>query len=334
MKPLYPWSFTGCYFAVLHARRVSRNAIQKRALALCILACTCTCLHAQNSPTWPSTGPVGIGTASPQYPLDVRGNIYTDHSVIIDGGDLILQRTSNAYGFVTRPPIPGFQNLAFSVTGGSPLENICLNTNTAWITGNVGINTSAPQGKLHIVENNNTASVILESNSAGWGSGIYFKNTAPNGKGYGIYTSSYGSLNIADVNAGVDRIFIGANGNVGVNTNKVSDANYRFFVEGAIRARKVKVDQDSWPDYVFDKNYTLLPLAEVERFIKKYQHLPEVPAAGDVKKEGIDLGNNQAVLLKKIEELTLYLIEQQKQMDALRQQVKELQIMIVKNKNK
>jgi len=286
------------------------------------------------------SGSVGIGTAVQADKLAINGS-----TRILGGNDLLLQASSSA------PNDPG--DLIFQAASGAELSRIFSDPNGSGSmkfsigsipnekmvlapSGNLGIGVTNPQGKMHIVENNNTASLILESNSAGWGSGMYFKNTAPNGKGYGIYTSSYGSFNIADVAAQVDRLFIGANGNVGVGTNLVSDVNYKFFVGGAIRARKVRVDQDVWTDYVFDKDYTLRPLVEVESFIKKYRHLPDVPSAADVKKEGIDLGENQAVLLKKIEELTLYLIEQnrqlaeqQKQIDAFRQErsdMKQLQL--------
>jgi hypothetical protein len=105
-------------------------------------------------------------------------------------------------------------------------------------------------------------------------------------------------------------------------------ANYKLSVEGKIRARKVRVDQDTWADYVFDNNYSLRPLKEVEQYIQQEKHLPDVPTAEEVKKEGLDLGGNQAILLKKIEELTLYVIEQNKRIDEqqklLQQQQQEI----------
>jgi len=67
------------------------------------------------------------------------------------------------------------------------------------------------------------------------------------------------------------------------------------------------------PDYVFAPNYALRPLAEVERFVRQNSHLPEVPSAAEVAKDGLALGEMNATLLKKVEELTLYLIEQNKQ---------------------
>ncbi|MGN7787305.1 hypothetical protein ACTJIJ_22415 [Niabella sp. 22666] len=103
-----------------------------------------------------------------------------------------------------------------------------------------------------------------------------------------------------------------SNGNVGIGTRNPTE---KLSVKGKIRAQEIKVEADNgtnWPDYVFKKDYPLPSLAEVEKHIKEKGHLPEVPSAKEVEKEGIALGANQAVLLKKIEELTLYAIEQDK----------------------
>ena len=100
-----------------------------------------------------------------------------------------------------------------------------------------------------------------------------------------------------------------SNGYVGIGTRNPTE---RLSVKGKIRAQEVKVEADNninWPDYVFSKDYKLPSLSEVEKHIHEKGHLPEVPSAKEVEKEGIALGANQALLLKKIEELTLYLIE-------------------------
>lgn len=73
----------------------------------------------------------------------------------------------------------------------------------------------------------------------------------------------------------------------------------------------------SWPDYVFDKGYKLKPLSEVADFVKKNKHLPEIPSATEVEKDGFGLASMNEKLLKKVEELTLYLIEQDKKIKEL-----------------
>jgi hypothetical protein len=93
---------------------------------------------------------------------------------------------------------------------------------------------------------------------------------------------------------------------------------YRLYVEGGIMTEKVRVKlQGEWSDYVFDEDYDLMSLSEVESFIKENKHLPDVPSAEEVKKEGIDVAEMNATLLKKVEELTLHIIELEKKVNQL-----------------
>ena len=108
---------------------------------------------------------------------------------------------------------------------------------------------------------------------------------------------------------------------IGTNTNPApTDPLLKLAVNGNIYAQKLKVTQLGWADYVFDANYSLRPLNEVESFIKLNKHLPDVPSAKDVETNGVDLGDSQVILLRKIEELTLYVIELKKEVDALKDQ--------------
>jgi len=106
-------------------------------------------------------------------------------------------------------------------------------------------------------------------------------------------------------------------GNVGIGTTAVNGA--KLSVEGVIRARRVNVDAASivWSDFVFEPNYNLMSLIQLENFIVKNKHLPDVPSAIEVKENGIDLAQMDAILLQKIEELTLYIIEQDKRIKEL-----------------
>jgi len=99
-------------------------------------------------------------------------------------------------------------------------------------------------------------------------------------------------------------------------------------VNGTITSKKVKVTLTGWSDYVFNDDYHLRPLNEVERYVQQNHHLPEVPSAEEVKKDGLDVGDNQATLLKKIEELTLYVIEQNKR---LSEQEKKMEVQLKTN---
>lgn len=100
---------------------------------------------------------------------------------------------------------------------------------------------------------------------------------------------------------------------------------YKLYVEDGILTEKIKVALSSttqWSDFVFNDNYNLKPLAEVENYVKENKHLPEIPSADEVVKNGIDLGNMDSKLLQKIEELTLYVIQQQKEIETLKTKIK------------
>ena len=114
-----------------------------------------------------------------------------------------------------------------------------------------------------------------------------------------------------------------ANGNVGIGTT--NPGTNKLAVEGTIAARKVVVTATNpFPDYVFQPSYNLPSLDSVAQFLQANHHLPEIPSADSVAKNGLDLGGNQVVLLKKIEELTLYTIELQKKVEMLETQNKEM----------
>ncbi|MBD2703800.1 hypothetical protein IC229_24350 [Spirosoma sp. BT702] len=105
-------------------------------------------------------------------------------------------------------------------------------------------------------------------------------------------------------------------------------SDYNLFVSKGILTEKVKVavkNTSDWSDYVFKSGYSLKPLAEVEQYIRKHEHLPGVPSAEDVVEKGVDVAKMDAKLLEKIEELTLYSIEQQKENQALKDRVVELE---------
>ncbi|MBI3883195.1 MAG: TMF family protein, partial [Sphingobacteriales bacterium] len=157
--------------------------------------------------------------------------------------------------------------------------------------------------------------------NAGWSlSG----NTAADATSY--LGTPVGNTNNLRLNTnGIQRMMIsGSTGNIGigVDISAVTDADtYKLYVGNGIRTRKIKVDHATWPDYVFDAGYKLPSLQEVEQYILQNKHLPEIISTEEVKKDGVDLGDNQAALLKKIEELTLYMIDLNKNMIELNKKV-------------
>ncbi|MCP4679261.1 MAG: hypothetical protein GY854_27990 [Deltaproteobacteria bacterium] len=87
-----------------------------------------------------------------------------------------------------------------------------------------------------------------------------------------------------------------------------------------IKASELVLDGDRWADFVFEDDYNLMPIEEVEKYISSNGHLPDVPKAKKVARDGISIGESQAMLLQKIEELTLYLIAQNKKIQKLEQE--------------
>jgi hypothetical protein len=138
-----------------------------------------------------------------------------------------------------------------------------------------------------------------------------------NGGGSDNTTSSF----LVNNNASAEMFRILDNGNVGIG---ISSPQTKLGVNGTISAKKVKVTQTGWPDYVFNEHYALPNLLQVEQYINRYHHLPGIASEQEVKMNGLELGDNQANLLKKVEELTLYAIQQNKELEQLKSENKVL----------
>jgi hypothetical protein len=119
---------------------------------------------------------------------------------------------------------------------------------------------------------------------------------------------------------------------IGGNSARIA-TGYSLSVDGKIIAEEVKVQlSTAWPDYVFGKNYKLLPLDELEQSINKNKHLPNIPSAAEVEKDGISLGDMNKRLMEKVEELTLYIIDLNKKNNALAEKVQKLEELSQPNK--
>ena len=163
------------------------------------------------------------------------------------------------------------------------------------------------------------------SDSGQFGAGIHFQTRNLNNTNYLhaiIGENRYGSIIFetggAGVNAPTGKMTILNNGNVGIGT---TSPDSKLAVNGKIHAKEVKVNLIGWSDFVFYDNYSLPTLIEVEKHIKEKGHLKDIPSAKEVAENGIFLGEMDAKLLQKIEELTLYTIEQEKKIKKQEQEV-------------
>jgi hypothetical protein len=123
---------------------------------------------------------------------------------------------------------------------------------------------------------------------------------------------------------GASTMQIASNGTVCIGTT-TPGTSYKLVVEGKIGAREVVVTRATWADHVFNDDYNLKPLNKVAEYVKTHKHLEGIPTAAEVKKNGVPVGEMQAKLLQKVEELTLYTIAMKKENDELRTKVEELE---------
>lgn len=310
--------------------------------------------------TNPASGNIGIGTNNPSSSLDINADggipIIRGHGDYISSGLRFIDDSYNSEGQIKEWSIwkgnEWIKGLGFMrydavktcLQGGCDtpfalmddgsislgLYNNVVNvpaklsvTNDVNITG--AINTNHISTGSFVINNGYNHSTmrigkdghdnIIADNSPEkyYGGGYFFRVTAPD------------NINYHDV------MILSENGNIGIGINNPQN---KLDVNGTIHAKEVKVDLNGWADYVFKTDYKLPSLEDVERHIKEKGHLPSIPSEQEVLKNGINLGDNQRLLLQKIEELTLYSIEQNKQLKMQNEEINNLKLELKALKNK
>ena len=212
-------------------------------------------------------------------------------------------------------------------------DNLVISSDVGNIrfTNNVGIGIVNPSYKLDVSGEARIATTIVTNSNAPFSSSSILFSQAGFNNMFGVdgtWTSKYFGLK-------TDGTFVSMGGNFGIGTTTPTE---KLSVNGKIRAQEIKVEASPWPDYVFAKEYKLPTLQETEKHIKEKGHLSGIPSASEVKTNGIDLGEMNAKLLEKIEELTLHLIEMEKkntiQQKTSEAQIKKLQASVTELKSK
>ena len=293
-------------------------------------------MHAQNWTTGtgkiyvnPTTTKIGIGTTNPQYSLHVNGCAYIDKTEIIDGWEygylywkghsLVMGSPEGSYmhnsldlrpGGVSQEPLYS-QFRMYTATGiGQHDLKIQLKSDGDCFfdnPGNFGIGTTTPTSKFTVAGN-----VLLSIP----GSASAIEGLTVNISTFNTTTNAQRSyfLKLKDIGSTETAFFVRGDGNVGIGT---SVPGVKLDVIGTIRAHEVKVCLDQGCDYVFAPDYDLMSLPELEQFITANRHLPEVAPAAEMEQNGISLSEMNALLLKKVEELTLHVIELNKRIETL-----------------
>ncbi|MFQ6603190.1 hypothetical protein [Flavobacterium sp. C3NV] len=186
-----------------------------------------------------------------------------------------------------------------------------------YIAGNLGIgiaNPSNDQGWSRVLDvaGVNHSKILATSANSVYKVGVFSHSSWYGGGGL-IGTESNHSLHF--ITNYIAKMSILTNGNVGIGT--INPTN-KLDVNGTIHSKEVKVDMNGWPDFVFKKEYNLPTLDEVEKHIAEKGHLENIPSEEEVLQNGINLGEMNAKLLQKIEEMTLYLIEMKKENESLK----------------
>jgi hypothetical protein len=240
----------------------------------------------------------------------------------VNGGDLIL-KSGIASG-------TGYSNLIFNTTtagGTNPTEKMRITG-----AGDVGIGTTTPSQKLEIYHNDATGGIAL-NRAAGTSSKSEIKFSKAGAElwaiGNDIDNNGGQTFFIWDGVHGFAPILINQYGKVGIGGVTPPDnqnSMYELYVKDGICTRDVKVTAGTFPDYVFEKDYNLPSIYDLENYININKHLPGIPSAQEIKQnEGFEVGDMQQKLTKVVEEQALYIIDLQKQLDELKKRLENLE---------
>ncbi|NDP22876.1 MAG: hypothetical protein GZ091_17630 [Paludibacter sp.] len=310
------------------------------------------------------TGKLGIGVTDPQGALHVRGTydnswIYFSSNAGMNSTKY-KPKVGNGLAFTWNYSGNDEESI-INYTGSSNArldftswDGTNLATEMTLKKGRLGIGTITPRAALEVFGNNATPKIALRFTGADKAATNYIQSDtdghyleygtfgtaysgtlfgqslagstsilmAPKTTGYGfIGTTTSTSLIIGTNN--IERMRITPEGKVGIGISNIT-TDALLTVNGIIHASEVRVNLEGLADYVFKPSYNLMPLSQVEQFVKTNSHLPEIPSAAEVSKNGMNMGEMQNKLLQKIEELTLYMIDMQKTINIQSSQIEEL----------
>ena len=266
-----------------------------------------------------TTGKVGIGTTSPTSNIHISSSSNPQFQIRsqytgLRGLWITVDDDNSVVSFNSSYNNSGAYPITFKL---GAKEKVRITE-----TGKVGIGTDSPQRALHIVSSDDPK-IYIEGLSTADPTVNFRMNEIQYGViGWDI-ADNVMKLKYGSTMTGAKGINIDINNNIGIGTT--DPGSFKLAVEGKIGAHEIVVTMDGWADFVFESNYDLMPLKELETYIQENKHLPEIPTTAEVKKNGISVGEMNAKLLQKVEELTLYVIELQMKNEEQDKIIVELQ---------
>jgi len=276
-------------------------------------------------------GPSGGLTISPDGYIGMGTNVPRQKLHVVDGNILISSTSAKAPGSRNESIAFG-GDITESVNGSwgieymnTPEHGYGLNFWKAWNPGEnyfdyalfltddgkVGVGKNNPQAKLDVNGSFRAQSANITSTFNTEGLYATYARIHHNLDVKDLYTTYAEIRGYLDVRTAIHTPEAVISGLLQAQNMRLQETLY---------ARGIRIDNNpGWPDYVFEDDYNLLPLSEVEQYIQQNKHLPQIPSAREVEENGVELGDMQRKLLLKIEELTLYIIQMQKEIDELKQ---------------
>ncbi|MBS7256730.1 hypothetical protein [Flavobacterium branchiicola] len=231
------------------------------------------------------TGKIGIGTVNPSADLDIVSPAFVGAEALLE---LSISDASKDYLKIANGTLTSGQFIP-TITGYHTSDNRAA----LYLTGTIDVTSDNGSNPITIFDARTMDAAVITRPLFGW--------------------DSYGAR----------KMTLNSNGSLGIGT--VTTGVHKLAVEGSIGAREIKVQATGWSDFVFKKEYNLPTLEQVEKHITEKGHLENIPSEEEVVKNGINLGEMNAKLLQKIEELTLYSIQQNKKIIEMEKRLKKVE---------